>query len=95
MNDFTISAVFLIAIILFVVSMINFFSARKANVSKDVENTVKINMKLDEICRTTNETRSDIKSMKNDIRDIQEENIKLKMQVDALRKDVDALKNVK
>ena len=92
MNDWTIGIGFLITVILFVTSMINFFSARKSSAAKDVENTVKINMKLDEICRTTNETRSDIKSMKNDIRDIQEEQIKQKMQLDALWKEVDALK---
>lgn len=84
MTDVTISVGFLITIILFIIALMNFSNVRKKDTSKDIENIVKINMKLDEICRTTNETRSDIKSMKNDIRDVQEEQIKQKVRIDAL-----------
>lgn len=95
MNDFTISAGFLFTIVLFGLSVMNFITARKASNKTEVENTVKINVKLDEICRTTTETRSDIKSTRNDIQAIQAELIKQKMFIEQLQKEVDVLKHGK
>lgn len=34
------------------------------------EGVLKANMKLDQVCATTNETRSDIKSLNNDLKEI-------------------------
>lgn len=82
----------IITVVLFAISLVNFFSARKNNVAKNVENTVTVNLKLDEICRTTNDIRSDIKSVKNDIKDIQQEQIRQKLQIELLWKDVNFLK---
>lgn len=91
MTDINFSFSLLMSVILFIISVISFINSRKDDNSKDVENTVRVNLKLDEICRTTNETRADIKSMRNDINDIQEEQIKQKMQIEALWKEVDVL----
>lgn len=60
--------------VMLVLSMINFFLARKSDIKKDTaederelaslrEGIFKANMKLDQVCATTNETRSDIKAM--------------------------------
>jgi septal ring factor EnvC (AmiA/AmiB activator) len=57
-----------------VVLLITFFTTRKSNIKKDTaederelaslrEGIFKANMKLDQVCATTNETRSDIKAM--------------------------------
>lgn len=93
MKDLTIDVSWLITILLFIFTAINFFNGRKSETTRDAEQDIKVNMKLDEICRTTNETRSDIKSMKNEIKDVREEQIKQKMQIEALWKDVDVLKS--
>lgn len=60
--------------VMLLVSLINFFIARKDNIKKNTEEDerelaslregiFKANMKLDQVCATTNETRSDIKAM--------------------------------
>ena len=60
--------------VMLIVSMINFFIARKQDTKKEAtederelatlrEGIFKANMKLDQVCATTNETRSDIKAM--------------------------------
>ena len=55
--------------VMLIVSMINFFIARKQDTEDERElatlreGIFKANMKLDQVCATTNETRSDIKAM--------------------------------
>lgn len=50
-------------------------------------------MKLDQICSTTNETRSDIKSINNQIKDIVEEQIIQRQEIKAIWKRIDEIKN--
>jgi peptidoglycan hydrolase CwlO-like protein len=60
--------------VMLLVSLINFFIARRDGIKKNTEEDerelsslregiFKANMKLDQVCATTNETRSDIKAM--------------------------------
>ena len=62
--------------VMLVVSLINFFVARKDDIKHNTEEEerelasvregiLKANMKLDTVCATTNETRSDIKALNN------------------------------
>lgn len=67
--------------VMLLVSLINFFIARKDNIKKNTEEDerelaslregiFKANMKLDQVCATTNETRTDIKAINNSINEI-------------------------
>lgn len=57
----------LITLVLFIFTAYNFFKSFKKEDEASVENRVKVNVKLDQICQTTNETRTDIKSVRNEI----------------------------
>lgn len=48
------------------------------------EGLLKANLKLDQVCTTTNETRSDIKSVKNDITDLDRRVVTLETQIHTL-----------
>lgn len=72
---------FLFSAVLFVVTVTGFVIARAQDQKRDLreederldslkESLLKCNMKLDQICATTNETRSDIKSMDKRITDM-------------------------
>lgn len=65
--------------VLFVI--INF--ARSASKDNDSikESLLKANMKLDQVCATTNETRTDIKSINNKVNDLEKE-------VEVVKRDV-------
>lgn len=49
------------------------------------ESILKANMKLDQVCATTNETRSDIKSMNRDIAEIERRVSLLENKVEAMK----------
>lgn len=87
---FDISLIISILSIVFVA--LTFFTNRKKDSQKDAEQLIKANMKLDQICATTNETRSDIKSINNQIKDITEEQIIQRQEIKAIWKRVDELK---
>lgn len=55
------------------------------------ESVLKLNFKTDQICNTTNETRTDLKSMKNDIEEVKSKQIRNEMQIEALWRKVDEL----
>lgn len=88
-----ISLALLISISTFVFGAITFFSNRKKDIKNDNESLIKANMKLDQICSTTNETRSDIKSINNQIKDIVEEQIIQRQEIKAIWKRIDEIKN--
>ncbi len=63
-----------ISLVMLIIAIVNFSKAgrkdRKANYLEEAqkiesikESLIKVNMKLDQVCATTNETRSDIKAM--------------------------------
>lgn len=70
-----------ISTVMMLIGVITFFLARKSDIKKDTtederelatlrEGIFKANMKLDQVCATTNETRTDIKSLNNSINEI-------------------------
>ena len=78
--DTTVTIATLIAVSSFIFTAYNFMQARK---KETVEATsqleeiktglIKVNMKLDTVCATTNETRSDIKAMNQQIQVLDKE----------------------
>ena len=83
----TISLSFLMTIMLFIFTAVNFFSGRKKDTRDESRELIKANVKLEQICATTSETRADIKSMNNQIEKINET-----QEIKALWKRVDQLK---
>ena len=76
----SVTITFLIAVIGFVFTAYNFYSARKkealessARLEEIRESLIKCNMKLDTVCATTNETRADIKAMNTQIQELDKE----------------------
>ena len=95
----SINVSFMMTIILFVITVINFITSRKKDnkndVKIDIEQNIKMNLKLDQICSTTNETRSDIKSINTQIKDIVEKQIRQEQEIKAIWKRIDELKEEK
>lgn len=76
----SVTITFLIAVIGFLFTAYNFYSARKkdaleasARLEEIRESLIKCNMKLDTVCATTNETRADIKAMNTQIQELDKE----------------------
>lgn len=92
--------------VMLVISMISFFLARKSDIKKDTtederelsalrEGIFKANMKLDQVCATTNETRTDIKSLNNSINEIDKRVIVVERDLKTAFKRIDELKESK
>lgn len=94
-NDTTITIGLVTSLILFIISIVNFFNARKNIVTKEAENNTKINMKLDEICRTTSDIKSDVKGVKGDIISIKAEQIRQQVHIETLYHEIEMLKGNK
>lgn len=88
----TISITFLMTVILFCFHAINFFSNRKKDTKEESRELIKANIKLEQICSITNETRSDIKAMNNQIEKINQEQIKQRLEINTIWKRIDELK---
>lgn len=90
----TISISFLMTIALFIFSSVNFISSRKKDSKDESRELIKANVKLEQICATTSETRADIKAMNNQIERINETQIKQGMEIKAIWKKIDQLSDV-
>ena len=78
--DTTVTIATIIAVCSFVFTAYNFWSARKKDVEESTAQLeeiktglIKVNMKLDQVCATTIETRSDIKAMNQQIQMLDKE----------------------
>lgn len=76
----SVTITFLIAVVGFLFTAYNFYASRKkdaiesaARLEEIRESLLKCNMKLDTVCATTNETRSDIKAMNVQIQALDKE----------------------
>lgn len=103
-------AALIISLVLCVLNVVTFAIARKKDNKEDVtanllkfdginQALLKANMKLDQVCATTSETRSDIKSMGTQVADLDkriariEENEKtMWRRLDELREDLNTVK---
>lgn len=90
-SETTISLSFLMSVILFVFTTVSFFAGRKKDHREESRELIKANVKLEQICATTSETRSDIKAMNNQIEKINEIQIRQGMEIKAIWKRIDAM----
>lgn len=67
------------------------FEEINQNIKTLTESVLKLNFKSDQICATTNETRTDLKSMRNDIEDIREKQIRHDMEIKAIWKRLESI----
>lgn len=92
--------------VMLLVSLINFFIARKDGIKKNTEEDerelsslregiFKANMKLDQVCATTNETRSDIKAMDQKLVEHGEKIAVLTRDLETAFMRIDELRNTK
>lgn len=58
------------------------------------EGLLKANMKLDQVCATTNETRTDIKALNKDIANLEKEVVVLKRDLKTAFSRIDELRNM-
>lgn len=105
MNAVSIISLFFSGVML-LVSLINFFIARKDGIKKNTEEDerelsslregiFKANMKLDQVCATTNETRSDIKAMDQKLVEHGEKIAVLTRDLETAFMRIDELRNTK
>ena len=81
-----------ITIVLFIFSAVNFWLARKGDVQKDTEGTLKANLKLDSLCASMTDTRVDIKGLIDTTQKMTERQIRIEQEVAAAWKRIDELK---
>ncbi len=91
-SETTISITFLMTIALFCFNTIQFFSNRKKDTKDESRELMKANIKLEQICSVTNETRADIKAMNGQIEKINQEQIKQRLEINTIWKRIDELK---
>lgn len=97
LNQNTISAQTVITVVLFLIAVINFWTAYKNNSKKDVEKeterNIKINMKLDQLCKGTDDIKIDNKNMSNILENINHKIIDLEKDNLIKTHDIDDLKS--
>ena len=59
---------------------------------QDSQGVLKANMKLDQICATTNETRSDIKAINSQMQALNERQIKTEAEIRSIWKRIDEIR---
>ena len=95
-----------------ILNLVSFIITRnkdtKATVTEDMlkmdgikESLLKVNMKLDQVCATTAETRADIKAMGTQVNELEKQVVLIKQneetmwkRIDELRADVNELKEI-
>lgn len=81
---------FLFSSAAFVVLIINVVVMIKNNSKSDAEGVVKANLKLDQLCRDSGETRLDLKSMKSDIEKMTKKQIEHDFRLEKIEDDLDS-----
>lgn len=82
---------FIFSLATFVVLITNVIVMIKNNSKKDAEGVVKANLKLDQLCRDSGETRLDLKSMKGDIEKMTKKQIEHDFRLGQIEKDMDGV----
>lgn len=81
---------FLFSLAAFVVLIINVVVMIKNNSKSDAEGVVKANLKLDQLCRDSGETRLDLKAMKADIEKMTKKQIEHDFRLEKIEEDLDS-----
>ena len=90
-----VSVAFLISVSSFIFAAINFYTSRKKNIQDESKDMIKINLKLDTICATTNETKNDIKNINDQIKQLTEQQIVQSYQIKEIWKHINKLEEEK
>lgn len=83
----------LVSVSSLLIAAATFFSSRKKDIQQDSQGVLKANMKLDQICATTNETRSDIKAINSQIQALTERQIKTEAEIRTIWKRIDEIRD--
>lgn len=81
---------FLFSSATFLVLIINVVVMIRNNGKDDAEGMVKANLKLDQLCRDSGETRLDLKSMKSDIEKMTKKQIEHDFRLEKIEEDLDS-----
>lgn len=82
----------LVSVSSLLIAAATFFSSRKKDIQQDSQGVLKANMKLDQICATTNETRSDIKAINSQMQALNERQIKTEAEIRSIWKRIDEMR---
>lgn len=83
----------LVSVSSLLIATATFLTNRKKDIQQDSQGVLKANMKLDQICATTNETRSDIKAINNQIQALTERQIKTEAEIRSIWKRIDEMRD--
>lgn len=84
---------FLFSLAAFIVLIVNVIVMIKNNSKSDAEGVVKANLKLDQLCRDSGETRLDLKAMKADIEKMTKKQIEHDFKLGQIEKDLDGVRD--
>lgn len=98
MNDVILYLSPAISFVMVIIAILTYIKAKKKDEKKDIQdessqfneiNTslLKANMKLDQVCSTTNETRTDIKALNKDITTLDKRVSNLELRVDNIENE--------
>lgn len=81
---------FLFSLAAFIVLIVNVIVMVRNNGKDDAEGVVKANLKLDQLCRDSGETRLDLKAMKSDIEKMTKKQIEHDFRLEKIEEDLDS-----
>jgi peptidoglycan hydrolase CwlO-like protein len=87
----SVSLAFLFSLIAAIGVIYNIFRNRKQDTSEAAKGIMKANLKLDELCQTTRETRLDIKAMESKIDELAKKQIEHELRLQNVEKKVEEL----
>ena len=83
----------LVSVSSLLVAAATFSASRNNDIQQDSQGVLKPNMELDQICATTNETRSDIKAINSQIQALTERQIKTESEIRTIWKRIDEIRD--
>jgi len=86
-----VSLAFLFAVVAVVGTIYNIVTSSKKNTKAEAEGIIKANLKLDELCQTTRETRLDIRTLETKIDQIKEKQMEHELRLSNVEKKVEEL----
>lgn len=89
-SDTTLTVGFLVLIVGFLMNVYSFIKSNKHDVN--AENFIKVNLKLDELCRGISDIKDDIRAIDSDVKHMRELQIEHEQQIKAIWRQIDELK---
>lgn len=89
--DTQVSFAFIFAVVAVVGTIYNIITSSKKNNREEASGIIKANLKLDELCQTTRETRLDIRTLETKIDQIKEKQMEHELRLSNVEKKVEEL----